>query len=285
MTRFAEEPTITRTTRGGKAVDWNRYRDRVRGQFDRMLARGEACNKLYYLLNLFGTGSTRWSNMFLAQVNAITEALVLRRAVATPPDVIPAGDAVFALQMNLEAKAFYAILRNCVALSFGGLFKPDPWFPDEIVCRKTSVTLSTTAIIRNLTKELRDAGFRFLANEFERTHAKEVAHLRNAVAHATFVFPSKETRERWVLGNYAKTHTRHVGIQPTYLTHREFRDIFRRFFAFRLQFYACYNERRERYLPQQFDFQASNQMKVGEMLSCRFERGDLRVTYRGTPLW
>lgn len=260
-----------------------------RPEFDRFLDAAENGNLLYFLMTLFGGwASLAWTRRFIAQVNRITSGLILRRAHADPPEPIPPHELLFALQINLEAKAVYAVLRNLLQVAMQEPARPEPWNRkrgEYSVHKDGKVVLSTQRIIRNLVDDWRDLGFERLADELEITHIQSIAPVRNAIAHSTFCFPQGESESAWVFAEYARSGKDHIKIVPQSLSSSDLNRICGRFFAFRLAFMHTFDERLRRYQDRQFEFQARNQMKPDEVLDCTFDCGSVSVNYRGTPLW
>lgn len=268
-------------------MDVNNYRRRCRSQFSKLLARADARNRLYYLLNLLN----RWgavgplskrpsaSSMdFNTEANLLTTALILQPI--THGHAIPANHSLFALQVNLEAKGFYAVIRNFVNTCRSTGVHPEPWRSSDF----GGPGLSTTKVIRNVSSELRSAGFAALSNELKRTHLVDVAPIRHAVAHGNLRTPCDDTKRKWVFGDYVGSPP-HVYVRTKSMTTAAFLAIVRRFFAFRLAFFDAAADAAAALTNQSYAFKAANQNKRTEKLDCRFDRGAIMVKYRGTPLW
>lgn len=270
--------------------DADTYKSQIQAEFKRLLDAAEKKNQLYFLLTMLGGGwaALRWSGLFVAHVNEITTRLILNRTRAGTATPVPPHEILFALQINLEAKAVYAVIRNLVFVATGKRAAPEPWDPkrgEYNVHKNGNVTISTRRILTNLVQDIRDAGFGLLADELETTHIISVGHIRNAIAHSTFRFPGSDTDGKWVFATYAASTPGFLTIVPHEYTNDEFQEICRRFFGFRLGFAAAYDEYRASYNDRKFDFQTANQMKPGEILDCTFDRGTVGVKYKGTPLW
>jgi hypothetical protein len=269
--------------------DPNAYKSQVQAEFRRLLGAAEKENQLYFLMTMFGGwAAVRWSGLFVAHVNEITTRLILDRARLGSTSPVAPHEILFALQINLEAKAVYAVIRNLVFVATGKHARPEPWDPkrgEYYVYKNGNVAISTRRILSNLVQDFRDAGFTLLADELERTHITSVGYVRNAIAHSMFRFPGPETNGKWVFATYAESTPGFLTIVPHEYTNDEFQEIGRRFFGFRLGFAAAYDECRASYHDRKFDFQAENQMKPGEILHCTFDRGSVAVKHKGTPLW
>lgn len=269
--------------------DPNDYKSQVQADFRQLLDAAEKKNQLYFLMTMFGSWpALRWSTLFVAHVNEITTRLILNRARAGTTSPIPPHEILFALQINLEARAVYAVIRNLTFVAAGKRAAPEPWDSrrgEYNVQKNGNITISTRRILTNLVQDFRDAGFNVLAKEFETTHITSVGHVRNAIAHSTFRFPGPETNGKWVFATYAESTPGFLTIVPHEYTNDEFQEICRRFFGYRLAFAAACDACRASYSDRKFDFHAENQMKPGEILDCTFDRGSVAVKCKGTPLW
>ena len=88
------------------------YKLEMEAEFKRLLDAAEKKNLLYFLMTLFhGMAALRWSTLFVAHVNEITSRLVIDRANRGPGNGIPPHEILFALQINLEAKAVVPVYR------------------------------------------------------------------------------------------------------------------------------------------------------------------------------
>ena len=270
-------------------MDSNAYKLQVQTESRRLFYAAEKKNQLYFLMTIFGGwAALRWSTLFVAHVNEITTRLILNRSRVGSASPIPPHEILFALQINLEAKAVYAVIRNLVFVAAGKHARPEPWnqqLGEYRADKSGHVTISTRRILSNLVQDFRDAGLTLLADELETTHITNVGHIRNAIAHSTFRFPGPETNNKWVFASYAESKPDFIKIEPHEYTNDEFQQICRRFFAYRLAFAAAYDECRASFGKRSFTFQAENQIKPGELLDCTFDRGSVAVTPKGTPLW
>lgn len=270
-------------------MDPNAYKSQVQSEFQRLFDAAETKNQLYFLMTIFGGwAALRWSTLFVGHVNEITTRLILNRSRVGSASPIPPHEILFALQINLEAKAVYAVIRNLIFVAAGKHTRPEPWDQQRgeyRTDRSGRVTISTRQILSNLVQDFRDAGFTLLADELETTHITNVGHIRNAIAHSTFRFPGPETNDQWVFASYAESEPGFIKIEPHEYTNDEFQQICQRFFAYRFAFAAVYNECRASFGERSFTFQAENQMKPGELLDCTFDRASVAVKCKGTPLW
>lgn len=269
-------------------MDFEQYKQKITEEFNKLLHAAETKNKLYYLLLLYGWGPHKASNDFIAQMNLITNRLLLDRIRNGRSEEIPPHEALLLLQINLEAKAYYAVLRNFAYLAAGQLVFPEPWKPnDEYSVIKSSGTavLRTGKILANLVNDLKKAGFNLLSDEFAETHIKSVSHIRNSLAHATFLFPSPDTGDKWVFAHYEEQKLGFISVKRHEYTMNEFHELFARFFAFRLAFLKAFGEHQAAYNGKTFSFQAPNQKNAAEILDCRFDKGNIELKYQGTPLW
>lgn len=270
-------------------MDQEAYKLQVQTEFRRLFEAAEKKNQLYFLMTVFSEWpALRWSTLFVTHVNELTTRLILNRTSAGLPSPIPPHEILFALQINLEAKAVYAVLRNLVFVADGKHARPEPWDQQRGEYRADKsghVSISTGRILSNLTEDFRDAGFTLLGNELEATHITNIGHIRNAIAHSTFRFPGPGTEDKWVFASYVESTPGFIKIEPHEYTNDAFQDICWRFFAYRLAFAAAYDECRESFDERSFTFQAENQMRPGELLDCKFDRGSVAVTCKGTPLW
>lgn len=253
-------------------------------EFERLFTECSNRNMLYFLYTLFAWSATDRTYDFISEVNKYTEdtiySITRGAAAARPIDV---HDALFAIQLNLEAKAFYAVLRNFVSILTGRHVRPEPWEREEI--RKKPPSLSTTVIIRNIVNDLKDASFPDIANEFNDSHTGLASIIRNAVAHATFLTPNWESRQDWIFSTYKLTASGCLELCDHVVTNAEFTALLRRLLQFRLDFMRAIQAKKTEYRPQTFNFQAKKQMKPDEVLDCSFDRGCIRFTHRGTHIW
>jgi hypothetical protein len=189
--------------------------------------------------------------------------------------------------MNLEAKAFYAALRNFVSPLVGRQARPEPWLEaaGERRGRGDRVQLSTARIIDNLVADMAAAGFGELSDELGHTHRGLGSTIRNAVAHATVLFPGPKTHGQWVFGNYFANAGGYLEVRETAISPAEFTAFVGRFFTFRFAFMGTFEAHREALRPLTFEFKAENQMRPGELLDCHFDRGRLSLMSKGTPVW
>jgi hypothetical protein len=265
------------------------YISQVQVEFTKLFEAAEKKNLLYYLLTLFTElPSLRWNSLFVAQVNEVTSRLVYDRARQDNATAVPAHEMLLALQINLEAKSVYAVIRNIAFVVVGRPSRPEPWDKrrgDYRLHRNGQVAMSTGAILRNTIEDLRVAGADLLADRFEQTHVHDVGHIRNAIAHSMFRFPGEETGGKWVFGSYAESTPGFLQVDTREYTHDEFQEVCRRFFGFRLGFALACEQSRSVYAQKTFEFRAENQMKLGEMLDCKLTPDGVEVKYKGTPLW
>lgn len=266
------------------------YANQVQAEFRKLYEAAERKNKLFFLMTTFASwSSSPWSSKFVAHTNEFTRRLIWDRAQMPTVSAIPMQDVLFSLQVNLEAKAVYSLLRNLVFVASGKCARPEPWDEkrQEFNVRKKTghVTMHTRRILENIVEDLQDGGFAFLADELRSTHITTINHIRNAIAHSSFCVPSPETNGKWVFATYAASSSGFLSIVPHEYTRDEFNEICGRFFGYRLGFARGHEECRAKYAEQTFDFQAENQMKSGEVLDCAFDRGTVSVKYKGTPLW
>ncbi len=225
---------------------------------------------------------------FMIEVNRLTSEVVFARTTAHPPKSILAHEMLFVLQANLEAKAFYAVWRNFISPLVNRPVKPEPWTGDDEIRISTKtgrVDLKTGGIIKGIVRDLRIANFDWLAREFEHTHSGIGAHIRNSVAHATFLCPSDKNGPAWVFAEYVCDATGAVRVREHLLSHGDFTQFMRRFLTFRSAAASAYDARLKTASESTEEFVAENQMNKGEMLQCRLEKGTVRVTSQGTPFW
>ena len=219
---------------------------------------------------------------FNSEINMLTNALILDRIRGGKSIPVPPQDLLFVFQANMEQKGFYAVLRNFVRIADGRTARQEPWGTDEWSER---TGLKTGSIIRNVERELRDAGFDKLPEEFGLIHRGRARIVRNAVAHGNFRLPHPDTGGQWIFGNYVGAAPDHLYMDTTRIANSEFRDLFLRFLAFRLAFFGAVDEHKAKHAGSAFSFTAANQMKPSEILKCQFDKGDLSIKYQGTPLW
>ena len=267
------------------------YEAEIHKEFDALLRAAEARNMLYYLLHLLngwgihaplGERENASSMDFNAEINRLTTALILNRIRNGRSIPIPPQDLLFVFQCNMEQKGFYAALRNFISIATDQDARQEPWKTDEWSER---TGLRTGTIIRNVQRELSEAGFSKIADEFEATHRGHARTIRNAIAHGNFRIPHTETAGEWVFGNYTKTDRGGFVLKTTRFTSDDFRDIFLQFLTYRLAFFATVEEHKKQYADRSFSFQAANQMDRSEILDCQFDKGSLSIKYKGTPLW
>ncbi len=264
--------------------EYKDYEDQITKAFDDLLAKAEGGNLLYYLMNLFGRGALGHAVRFHATVNELTNALVLRKTRARRS--VSAPDMLFAIQLNIESKAFYATLRNFIYTIVGKRFRPDPWERSEYSGKRGQpAVLRTGRIQQAIARDLEGAGFPELAAEFRRSHIEDLGPIRNAVAHAAFVLPDEENERMWTFGDYYIRERAYIELRLRQYSATEFNTICKRFLGYRLAFYRAFDRHHARYADKTFDFVARNQMAPHEELSCRFERGNIEIKYRGNPLW
>lgn len=255
--------------------------------FGRLHDTARAKNQFYYLFNLFGWVGVQRTTNFMVQVNQMTNALLLDRVRAVPPQGVPPHEALFLLQTNLEAKAFYASLRNFVSPLVGRHAKPEPWteLHGERAGKGAKLRLATSKIVDNLVDDLRNVGFDALAGEFDATHRGLGGIIRNAAAHATFLIPSPETGGSWIFGNYVANAKGFIQVEDHTVSPEEFRRFLIRLFDLRLAFMQVLDDRRLALREQTFDFSFENQMKPSEVLQCTFDKGTLKFVFQGTHVW
>ena len=269
--------------------DIEQYKARFQHHFAELLRAAEAKNELYYLLNLLhawgqvGPMSRRTGESmdFNVEVNRLTNMLILDRIRHGRAEPIPPHDALFILQLNMEAKAVYGTIRNFANICRGEWVGQEPWLVGEMGRRG----LLTGKIVTNVAWELGDAGFTDLAAEFEAVHTGEAMTIRHAVAHGAFRFPSEDTGGQWVFGEYTGTPPRHVTVKTTRMSPEKFTEVSRRFLVFRLAFFSAVEEALATARSRTSSFQAPNQMEAGELLDCRIDKGQIHVKHKGASLW
>lgn len=267
----------------------NDYKASFRHKFAELLQKAEAKNTLYYLLNLLnlwgqhGPISKRVGESidFNVEINLATNALLLDRIRDGRSEPVRPHEILFLIQINMEAKAVYGVIRNFANICRGEWVGQEPWIKGEMLGHG----LSTMRIISNVASELTDAGFPDLAKEFEAIHTGKAMTIRRAVAHGAFRRPADDTGHEWIFGEYVGTPPRHVYVRTTRMSSEEFTEICRKFLAFRLAFFDAVGEAQERARLESSSFQAANQMKPDEILDCRLHNGGIHFTSTGTQLW
>lgn len=270
-------------------LDPEALRQFCRKEFRALLDRARQVNQLYFLLNLFNVwgihapldGRAHAGSMdFIVDVNGATNSLILDKIRDGRRIGILPHEALFVLQLNFEAKAFYAVVRNFVSLCEGRRVSQEPWLADEF----KPTGLSTTVLIRNLCKEIRGVSSADFADCFDEVHLRAPKEIRHAVAHGTFRLPTPATGDKWVFGNY-------VGRPPSVhlttwaISHSEFMSVFQRFLAVRLGILLAIQDVSTEIKSQSFSFQAANQMDRAQILDCRYTPAGIEIKYQGTPLW
>ena len=269
--------------------DSEHYRARIERHFAELLRKAEAKNKLYYLLNLLhlwgqhGPISKRGGESidFNVEINRATNSLICDRLRDGRSEPVRPHEILFVIQLNIEAKAVYGVIRNFANICIGEWVCQEPWIEGEM----SGHGLSTTKIIRKVASELTDAGFPDLAREFEAIHTGKAMTIRRAVAHGAFRRPADDTGHKWIFGEYVGTAPRHVYMTATRMSNEEFTEVCRKFLAFRFAFFDAIGKAQDKARSESSSFQAANQMKPDEILDCRLDNGELRVTRKGTQLW
>lgn len=268
------------------AVD--EYKTEIQSEFNHLLSASEKANQLYYFLNLHnGWGMhaplkdrEHASSMdFNAEINLITNALILDRNRNGKSIPVPPQDLLFVFQISIEQKGFYAVVRNFISTAEGRTARQEPWREDEWNQR---TGLKTGAVIRNIHRELQEAGFEILAEEFKKTHTGKARIVRNAIAHGNFRIPRADTGGQWVFGNYAGAPPNHMYMNTTRLTETEFQDLFLRLLAFRLAFFGAAADHQTKHTNSNFSFTSPNQMKPSEILKCQYDKGSITIKCQGT---
>lgn len=265
-------------------------REKIEAEFNRLLQDAKTKNEMYYTFNLLGWGGRGRSMHFMAEINRLTNEVLLDRARPGGSQFVAAHEALFVLVTNLEAKEFYAAIRNFESIVSGRRVSPFPWDSNlgEQRTRGKIFSLSTGRIIDNLIADLRRVGYADLADEFHYTHHDIGAKIRNAAAHATFLAPSITSNNMWVFADYAVDSNGKMKIVEHEMTEGDFNAFARRFFEFRLAFFRAYNSHSDSMKAAgTFTFLAENQMKKGEMLHCTVDEEGTRIgiKYQGTPPW
>lgn len=261
---------------------------RAEAEWMRLMVQSRQYNEFYFLLNLVGGSDTERSLSYLAEVNRLTLTLLSPKPGETSA-VVAEHETVLLLQANFEAKAFYATWRNFVNLLIGGIVRPQPWRKDrdEVQVRKRdeAVTFSTSRIIQNLADDLEKVGFVWLATEIRHTHLGIASTIRNALAHATIMFPSHASGGAWVFGEYERDSKGAIKNVEHLMGQACFIAFFKRFMGLRIAASRAFDKFKAELKTAEFDFAAPNQMAPAETIHGHFGRDGLRFKAPSTPPW
>lgn len=199
------------TNEKSTAFDGNSFKQRIEMLTTQLLTKAQEAHELYFLANL----NSIWvleplakrDQMFTSDFNPKTNQLIELLHSKKPKlgEKIRPHEWLFLLLLLLEAKGFYATLRNFTHIVRGMRPRAEPWSSDEWNGRPDARFLSTTIIIRNLKNELAEAGFDQLANEFAKVHQGQIQKIRNAIAHGTFYPPTDDSKDQWLFASYLQS--------------------------------------------------------------------------------
>ena len=256
----------------------------LRQRFGELFSAAKQKSQLYYYLTIGQSTLSPNALRFVHEINTFTQEAILDRA--KPGDAVRPQDILLALQVNLEAKEVYAVLRNVLSILTGRKFHPFPWIQNsECRLRAGRVEFITNAILDSLAADFESIGFFDLAAELRATHGEGVKRIRNAIAHATFLTPASTGDGSWVFSEYRPTNERGVEIVDHRMTKDAFIDLCKRFFNFRLAFMGVVGEEYKAMDNLEAEFICPNQMDPNDMLSCTVIRGAINIKYNGIPLW
>lgn len=220
-------------------------------EFSRVLDEARRKDETYYFINLFDA----WHRVeplakreygrtsdFAEPVTTWTNEFIFKKIRTGTPH--KAHEMLLLFQLNLEAKYFYAKIRNFLRICLDDDVKPshEPWLSNEWT---KMPGLKLGALIKNIIREFRDSGFGLLADEFQERHTGDSIIIRNAVAHATFHLPSDETDQMWVFGNYERSPCGEAVLILKRYSHDEVVAIFQGVFGFRAGFHAAVQQHRD----------------------------------------
>lgn len=266
------------------AFDGNSFKQRIEMLTKQLLIKAQEVHELYFLANL----NSIWEleplaerdQMFTSDFNPKTDQLIDLLSSKKPKlgEKTRQHEWLFLLLLLFEGKGFYATLRNFTHIVRGLQPKGEPWNAREWIGKR----LSTTIIIRNLKKELTEAGFDELANEFGKVYQGQIEKIRNAIAHGTFFPPTDQSEGKWRFASYLQSDDERIVLEHFEISGAAFAQIVDQLLFFHLGVSRAIRELQSEYKEETF-FPATEAAQEKGVIALKFMGGLQQFAVFGTP--
>lgn len=243
-----------------------------------LLSQCRATNQLYFLLVLMEGWSQGRHTRYGVQVNQLIQSIMLASAKDGRVHVERLHEVLLLMQLVLEDKHWYSLIRNFTSILTTRLIHPMPWRKDlcEYRIRGGYAVLNTSRIIANIVDDLRTCGHSLLADEFSYM-SSTTKDIRNAVAHASFVLPETVPNDPWIFGTYREDAVGALGFEEIHYGHDEFEALALRFFRVRFSFINALGSIKSALRLKPLEFTSPSQLDPAIAIQCRYADGVLEI--------
>lgn len=221
---------------------------------------------------------------FNAATNRVVNELVVAKSRAR--ESIPPQDALLCVLMSLEAIAPYALLRQLIDVALRQGYRAHPWRLDRNEFRKpikdASVVLLKQAIVRSIASDLEKISCPDLAGVFGIVHSRWTSHIRNAIAHSTYIPPKDWAKDPWIFSSLAVDKAGRLMTSDLEVSSAEFSEWCRSVLGFRVGLFAACNRALRRFEGEPFEFVSPYPDDTG-YYKCRYDRGQIKFIQGGPP--